>query len=145
MDEVLKSKMPKTTGIVESALDVAKLSRSREFYERVFGFQPMVADERFCAYSIADRQVLLLFEQGGSQKPVHIPGGVIPPHGGSGQYHLAFSCTPEELPKWEAHLTAVNVPIESCVRWDRGGASIYFRDPDGHLLELATPGIWPIY
>ena len=28
--------------------------------------------------------------------------------------------------------------------WKRGGESIYFRDPDGHLLELATPG-WAIY
>ena len=23
--------------------------------------------------------------------------------------------------------------------------SIYFRDPDGHLLELATPGLWSVY
>ena len=27
----------------------------------------------------------------------------------------------------------------------RSGESIYFRDPDGHLLELATPGLWPGY
>ncbi len=26
-----------------------------------------------------------------------------------------------------------------------GGTSLYFRDPDGHLLELVTPGIWSIY
>ena len=29
--------------------------------------------------------------------------------------------------------------------WSRGGRSIYFRDPDGHLLELATPGLWAVY
>jgi catechol-2,3-dioxygenase len=137
--------MPQLTGLLEVALDVTELSRSREFYERVFGFQPMVADARFCAYPVDNRQVLLLFEQGGSLKPVQTTGGVIPPHGGSGQYHMAFSCTPEELSKWEAHLAVVNVPIESRVHWDRGGTSIYFRDPDGHLLELATPGIWPVY
>lgn len=137
--------MAQITGIVETALDVVELARSREFYERVFRFQPMVADERFCAYPVADRQVLLLFEQGGSLKPVRTAGGVIPPHGGSGQYHLAFACTREELPNWEAHLAAVQVPIESRVHWERGGDSIYFRDPDGHLLELATPGIWPFY
>ena len=22
---------------------------------------------------------------------------------------------------------------------------VYFRDPDGHLVELATPGLWPNY
>jgi catechol 2,3-dioxygenase-like lactoylglutathione lyase family enzyme len=137
--------MPQLTGIVETALDVVELATSREFYERVFGFEPMVADERFCAYPVDNRQVLLLFEQGGSLLPVETAGGVIPPHGGSGEYHLAFSCAPEELPKWEDHLAAVNVPIESRVHWDRGGDSLYFRDPDGHLLEIATPGIWPIY
>jgi catechol 2,3-dioxygenase-like lactoylglutathione lyase family enzyme len=58
--------MPQLTGLLEVALDVTELSRSREFYERVFGFQPMVADARFCAYPVDNRQVLLLFEQGGS-------------------------------------------------------------------------------
>ena len=28
---------------------------------------------------------------------------------------------------------------------DRGGHSVYFRDPDGHLIELVTPGCWQIY
>jgi catechol 2,3-dioxygenase-like lactoylglutathione lyase family enzyme len=27
----------------------------------------------------------------------------------------------------------------------RGGQSIYFRDPDDLLVELATPGIWEAY
>ncbi|MDQ3753396.1 MAG: glyoxalase, partial [Acidobacteriota bacterium] len=30
-------------------------------------------------------------------------------------------------------------------KWNRGGTSLYFRDPDNHLLELATPGLWAIY
>ena len=37
------------------------------------------------------------------------------------------------------------VAIEGRNDWERGGRSIYFRDPDGHLLELATPGLWSIY
>jgi catechol 2,3-dioxygenase-like lactoylglutathione lyase family enzyme len=37
------------------------------------------------------------------------------------------------------------VGIESEVQWDLGGTSLYFRDPDGHSVELATPGVWPIY
>ena len=37
------------------------------------------------------------------------------------------------------------VAIEGATNWSRGGRSIYFRDPDGHLLELATPGLWTVY
>jgi len=31
------------------------------------------------------------------------------------------------------------------VKWPRGGTSLYFRDPAGHLVELATPGLWSTY
>jgi hypothetical protein len=37
------------------------------------------------------------------------------------------------------------VSIESVVTWPRGGTSLYFRDPNDHLLELITPGVWSIY
>jgi catechol-2,3-dioxygenase len=137
--------MPQLTGIIETALYVGDMARAEEFYERIFGVNKMVGDERFCALSVADKHVLLLFLQGGTTKPVALPGGIIPPHDGSGQMHMAFSCTAEELPRWETHLAAHNVPIESRVHWDRGGVSIYLRDPDGNLIEIATPGIWPIY
>ncbi len=28
------------------------------------------------------------------------------------------------------------------IRWESGACSLYFRDPDGHMIELATRGIW---
>jgi catechol 2,3-dioxygenase-like lactoylglutathione lyase family enzyme len=37
------------------------------------------------------------------------------------------------------------IAIESKVQWELGGQSLYFRDPDGNSLELATPGLWSIY
>ena len=46
---------------------------------------------------------------------------------------------------WRHCLAQNDVAIESRVDWPRGGASLYFRDPDGHLLELITPGCWAIY
>ena len=137
--------MPQLSGIIETALYVADMARAEEFYQRIFGVKKMVGDNRFCALSVADKHVLLLFLQGGTTEPINLPGGVIPPHDGSGQLHMAFSCTAEELPKWEARLAAQQVPIESRVHWERGGTSIYFRDLDQNLIEIVTPGIWPIY
>jgi predicted enzyme related to lactoylglutathione lyase len=36
------------------------------------------------------------------------------------------------------------VAIEKIVDWPGGGRSLYFRDPAGNSLELATPRIWGI-
>ena len=49
------------------------------------------------------------------------------------------------MPAWEARLTELRIAVESRVTWERGGVSLYFRDPDGRLVELATPGLWPSY
>jgi catechol 2,3-dioxygenase-like lactoylglutathione lyase family enzyme len=43
------------------------------------------------------------------------------------------------------HLTAAGVSLEGRTEWPRGGVSVYFRDPDDHLLEIATPGLWKGY
>jgi hypothetical protein len=34
-----------------------------------------------------------------------------------------------------------SVAVEGAHTWARGGRSIHFRDPDGHLLDLAMPGL----
>ena len=132
-------------GIVESALYVADLPRAVDFYTTTLGFTRLAGDDRFCALSVADRQVFLLFLRGATTDPVHTPGGPIPPHDGAGRLHVGFAVDADSLPAWEARLAERGVAIESRVTWSRGGTSLYFRDPDGHLVELITPGIWTIY
>jgi catechol 2,3-dioxygenase-like lactoylglutathione lyase family enzyme len=136
---------PEVRGVLETSLYVSDLERSRAFYTRLFGFPILLQDDRFCALSVSARQVLLLFRKDASVKPVTTPGGTIPPHGGEGQLHLAFAIGRDEFDAWERRLQSEETPVESRVDWNRGGKSIYFRDPDGHLLELATPGVWAIY
>jgi catechol 2,3-dioxygenase-like lactoylglutathione lyase family enzyme len=137
--------MPTVTRVLETSLYVEQLDRAAAFYERVFGFEKMQGDDRFCAFNISGQQVLLLFVQGKSTAPVSIPGGIIPPHDGQGQSHLAFTMEAADERAWTGRLSAANVAIESRVTWPRGGFSLYFRDPDQNLLELVTPGCWPIY
>ena len=137
--------MPKVTGILETGLDVDDLARSVDFYHRILGFEIIERSERLCAFSVAGKDVLILFQREESAQAVEIAGGKIPPHGSIGPIHFAFSIDPGELPLWEKLLAANAIAVESRVRWERGGTSIYFRDRDQHLLELATPGIWSIY
>jgi catechol 2,3-dioxygenase-like lactoylglutathione lyase family enzyme len=137
--------MPEIHGLLETALYVADVARAAAFYRGLFGFPEMVRDERFCALAVAGRQVLLLFRQGGTLAPLVLPGGTIGPHDARGQIHLAFAVAAEDLPDWRERLAGHGVVVESEVRWELGGTSLYFRDLDGHLVELATPGIWSIY
>ena len=89
----------------------------------------------------------MLFEGkvGASTQPSATAGGVIPPTVGSGNSHVAFPIAAAELEAWEKRLAEKGVAIESKVKWERGGQSLYLRDPDGNLLELITPGAWTIY
>jgi catechol 2,3-dioxygenase-like lactoylglutathione lyase family enzyme len=132
-------------GILETALHVLDLSRSADFYRRLFGFGTLLENERLVALDVVGRNVLLLFRQGGTAEPFATPGGVVPPHGGSGQLHLAFSIAADDLGPWRGRLEAEGVPVESEVSWPGGATSVYLRDPDGHLVELITPGFWAIY
>jgi catechol 2,3-dioxygenase-like lactoylglutathione lyase family enzyme len=132
-------------GILETALHVADPSRSAGFYRQLFGFDVLLESERLVALDVAGRNVLLLFREGATSEPFTVEGGVIPPHGGSGHLHLAFSIVAEDVEPWRRRLESEGIAIESVVNWPGGSQSLYFRDPDGHLVELATPGIWPIY
>ncbi len=137
--------MVKVSGILETALYVDDVSRSAEFYRRLFGFETLLESERLIALNVADRNVLLLFLKGASTSPTVLPGGVIPPHDGSGQLHFAFAIAAEDVGPWEERLRSEGVAIESVVTWPRGGKSLYFRDPDDHCVELISPGWWSIY
>jgi catechol 2,3-dioxygenase-like lactoylglutathione lyase family enzyme len=134
--------MPKLDGILETALYVDDMRRARKFYEDVLGLSPIFEDQRLVAYGVAERSVLLLFHRGSATQTVTMPGGTIPGHDGSGPVHIAFAVGTDEMADWERHLAAGGVAIEGETKWSRGGRSIYFRHPDGHLLELATPGLW---
>jgi catechol 2,3-dioxygenase-like lactoylglutathione lyase family enzyme len=137
--------MPAVGRVIETCLHADSLDRAAEFYARVFKFRELARDQRFCAFSVSDEQVLLLFQKGGTGAAVTLPGGVIPGHGGAGQLHLAFTIAAADEEAWTRWLEENAVDVESRVSWPRGGISLYFRDPDGHLVELITPGCWAIY
>jgi len=130
---------PSTEGILESSLYVTDVARSVQFYEKIFGFRT-ISDfgGRGCAMEAGKHQVLLLFRKGGSLT-------IQSPHDGDGELHLAFAIAAAELERWESWLAENGIVIEEKRTWELGGQSLYFRDPDRHLIEVATPGVWSIY
>lgn len=138
---------PAVHGIVESILYVENVPAAAAFYADVLGIKPLQGDgARFQALDAGGKGVLLLFKRGGTLAPQPVPsGGTIPPHDGNGPHHIAFAIDEASYASWLDHLAARKIQVESETRWERGGRSIYFRDPDGHLVELVTPGIWPNY
>ena len=139
--------------LVETSLYVNDPFRSEQFFQQVLGLDPLARDPRIVAMSVNSRHVLLLIRKGGSLEPIETPGGTIPPSDADGQMHIAFSVSEADLDSWEDHFQGCGVEIESRVDWTkvpweghisrRYGRSVYFRDPDGHSLELVTPGVWP--
>ena len=130
---------PKLDGILESSLYVDDLPRSVRFYQEIFGF-PVISDfgERGCAMHAGPHQVLLLFKKGASRE-------ILSPHDGDGELHIAFAIPAAELAAWESWLAKKGIAVEEKRSWELGGCSLYFRDPDRHLVELATPGVWSVY
>ena len=131
---------PQVNGILETSLYVESPARSAEFYRRVFGFErlepqiPLNDDTRLYPVRAGDRSVLLLFKRGAT-----------PDTDATGAIHIAFGIARSDLSKWEAWLAQQGIAIESRKTWKYGGEALYFRDPDGHQLDVVTPGVWSIY
>lgn len=130
---------PRTEGLLESSLYVKDVAVSAAFYEKLFGFRVISSfGSRGCAMEAGQRQVLLLFKKGASRT-------IQSPHDGNGELHVAFAIAGVDLAHWVSWLAENGIAIEEKRKWELGGQSVYFRDPDRHLLEIATPGVWSTY
>jgi catechol 2,3-dioxygenase-like lactoylglutathione lyase family enzyme len=135
----------RVSGILETALYVADLPAAAAFYRRVFAFPALLESGRLVALDVARRSVLLLFQAGATGEPFATPGGVIPAHAGGSVTHFAFAAEDRDIDPWRERLTAEGVAVESVVTWPGGARSVYFRDPNGNLVELISRGFWATY
>jgi catechol 2,3-dioxygenase-like lactoylglutathione lyase family enzyme len=137
--------MPTVNGVLETCLYAEDLDRLARFYEELFGWEPMFGDARMRAYGVRQGSVLLLFQKDATQEPVNTGSGVIPPHHGVPGGHVAFAIDAEDWEPWKRRIEERRIAVEHVVSWPRGGQSLYFRDPEENLVELATPGLWAVY
>jgi catechol 2,3-dioxygenase-like lactoylglutathione lyase family enzyme len=135
---------PRIKGVLETALYAEDIGRTSAFYERVLGLAAMFRSPRLVAFEAGPASVLLIFQKGQTSAVVSA-GGTIPGHDGGGRLHIAFAVAREEYEAWRLHLVEHGVPLIGEQKWPAGGVSLYFHDPDHHVVELATPGLWPNY
>ncbi len=133
---------PQIDGLLETSLYARDLNRTAAFYRDLFGFRALIDSPRLVAFDVAERSVLLVFQSGSTEDDVVDARGRIPGHDGRGRPHLALSIATEDLDAWRSRLIERSVEVVGEYRWPRGGTSLYIRDPDDALVELATPGLW---
>lgn len=136
--------MTSPQGVLETSLYITDLDRAVTFYREVLGLR-LIADKYFeggrgAALQVGDGpSVLLLF-----RAELTLQGGMLLPHGTTGTGHVAFRIEPEMIPAWRERLRAHGVAIEQEFAFGDNPPSIYFRDPDGNVLELAVASIWAL-
>ena len=136
---------PRIVGVLETAIYVDDLRAAHSFYGETLGLQRVLDTPRMMTYAVAPAQVLLVFQRGATRDDSPTAGGVVPGHHSDGPAHFAFAVDTGDFEAWKAHLARRDVTVTSEVVWSKGGRSLYFNDPDGNVLEMATPGLWPNY
>ena len=114
-------------------LTVADIQRTTEFYQRVLGMEPQSFGARRLALRFGDQKLNL--HQAGSELE---PKAALPTPGSA---DLCF-LTKTPLTEIAAHLEhcAVEILEGPIARTGATGPilSLYFRDPDGNLIEVAN-------
>ena len=124
--------------ILETCLYVTDLDAARAFYMDILGLEFVMQEAGRHVFLRCGDSMFLLFNP--EQTP--IVTGFAPPHGALGPGHVAFAMREADIPAWRERLQTAGVAIETEFEWPHGGYSIYFRDPAGNSVELATPRLW---
>lgn len=132
----------KPTHILETILYADDLEEMARFYRDVLGLEPTAQPTTRQVFFRLGEQMLLIFNPNATREPLPPVGLPIPRHGMTGQGHVCFRATADEIVAWRAHLEQKGVAIESDFEWPGGGRSIYFRDPAGNSVEFAEARIW---
>jgi catechol 2,3-dioxygenase-like lactoylglutathione lyase family enzyme len=122
-------------GLDHVVIAVTDYERSNRFYADVLGLEVVAISRGRYAYKLPGGQQLNVHGPGASP----VPRAAHPVRPGNSDLCFAWDGTPEEA---VTHLLAHGVEVELGPAERTGGAgrgtSVYFRDPDGTLLELIS-------
>lgn len=130
-------------GILETVLYAEDLEAAEAFYRDVLALELYSKEPARHLFFRCDNGMFLVFNPRETSRPDYTVAEThVIPHGTTGAGHMAFRVAEDELDAWRQRLNQWNIRIETEIAWPQGGHSIYFRDPAGNSLELATPRLW---
>ena len=112
-------------GLNHITFAVADIDRAAEFYTQVLGAKLLVKGKKTVYLDLAGIWLAHNLEPGAKAAETYT--------------HIAFSVAEEDLDTYRRRLQERGIQLRrDRIRNPREGRSLYFRDPDGHLLELHT-------
>lgn len=161
------------THVLETILYTKDIVAAQDFYTNILNLTPIpgMSSPRGCGYQLGNTH-LLIFALGETNEDIvpdlAKPDIKIPLHGPTDDvidilmdgtktntdakpnrtlrqhYCLAVEAV-TDAKEWEKWFVEKDVTILGRMEWERGGYSVYFADPDGHVGEVGSRGIWPNY
>ena len=123
--------------IKETCLYVADLEKTEHFYKDLLGLDLIGKREGRHVFFRIGNDVLLLFKPEVTKEDTHLP-----PHYAHGKQHIAFEVSNSDYEAVKQDLQEKGIAITHEEDWGRGILSFYFEDPSGHVLEIASEGLW---
>jgi catechol 2,3-dioxygenase-like lactoylglutathione lyase family enzyme len=125
------------TQVKETCLYVANLQRTADFYHGLLDLPVIGRVEGRHVFFRLGSSVLLCFIAEATRADVHLPA-----HYGTGTLHAAFEVPAGQYAATRDAIRNLGIAIEHEHTWPTGHQSFYFRDPDGHCLEVVPTGMW---
>jgi len=123
--------------IIETCLYVQSLEKSEAFYHGKLEFPIIGKEQGRHIFFKAGTSVLLCFNAEATKN-----GESVPAHFGEGQMHLAFEVPKAHYEEAKDWIQSKGIKIEHEHHWHNDYYSFYFRDPDGHSVEVVPQGLW---
>ncbi len=133
----------KINRVIETCIYSSDLRSLKKFYVEILGLSIIHEEEDKLIFMKAGKSVLLIFDPlrtsiNNDRLPTH--GAITPPS----SIHFAMEIEEQEYQPCKELLVRNGIAIEKEVKWNSNTKSLYFRDPSGNLVELITPGGWPV-
>jgi catechol-2,3-dioxygenase len=133
----------KINKVIETCIYSSDLDSMKRFYVGILGLAFVQEEKGKLVFLKAGKSMLLIFNPhrtstDNDRLPTH--GAQTPP----ASIHFAMEIQERDHQRWKELLAKNKIAIEKEVDWNGRSKSLYFRDPAGNLVELITPGEWPV-